>query len=284
MKGVLNLYKPKGITSSGAVAFCRKILGTKAVGHMGTLDPAGEGVLLLGVGKATRLFDYYLQKDKVYEAEFSFGFETDTLDGDGTETKRCASIPTQVDLLRTIPRFLGKQEQVPPCYSAKNINGVRSYKLAREGKETMLAACPVEIFDLRLLRQTSENTYLFAIHCSSGTYIRSLCRDMAYAVGSLGTMTAIKRMRCGRFHIQDSVTFDDLKDRLSAALIPVEDAIGDLPVFMLADSYFTSLCNGIKIPAQNDWHMPFALYCRNTLFGIARNENGFIRIGTYLRD
>ena len=140
MTGVLNLYKPKGITSSAAVVACRKILGTKAIGHMGTLDPMGEGVLLLGVGKATRLFDYYLRKDKVYEAEFAFGYETDTLDIEGTVTSRAAHIPTQEEIAAVLPQCTGRKMQVPPMYSAKSVNGVRAYALARAGKSAELAA------------------------------------------------------------------------------------------------------------------------------------------------
>lgn len=282
MKGVINLYKPCGITSSDAVVACRKILGTRAIGHMGTLDPAGEGVLLLGVGKATRLFDYFLHKDKVYEAEFAFGYETDTLDGDGTTVRTCDVLPSARQLEDTLPQFIGKLQQLPPQYSAKSINGVRAYKLARAGQTAMLAPCEVEVYSLALVRQTAPNTYLFRVHCSSGTYVRSLCRDIAAAAGSLATMVSIKRMRCGVFCVQDSVTVEELRERKEDALTPVEKALEALETVCLPDELFAPLCNGVKIPCERC--EDFALYCRGELFGIARGENGVLKLKTYLRD
>ena len=282
MKGVLNLYKPRGITSSGAVVACRKILGTREIGHMGTLDPAGEGVLLLGVGKATRLFGHFLHKDKEYEAEFRFGFSTDTLDGDGTVTETTNLIPSESEIRSVLPRFTGKQMQSPPQFSAKSVNGVRAYTLARAGKSVELAPCAVEIYALECLRRTEENTYLFRVHCSSGTYVRSICRDVAAAVGSLATMVSIKRTRCGAFRAENAVTLDLLSERKENALVTVESALADLPQVTLPDAYYTPLCNGIKIPCDREER--FALYCGGELFGIACAECGVLKIKTYLRD
>ncbi len=282
MKGIINFYKPKGITSSDAVVACRKILGTRAIGHMGTLDPMGEGVLLLGVGKATRLFDYFLKKDKVYEAEFAFGYETDTLDSEGKIADKTDSVPDIESIKRVLSAFSGKQMQIPPSYSAKSVNGVRSYKMAREGNSVELAACPIEIYSLRLLRQTAENVYLFEIHCSSGTYIRSICRDLAHKLGTLATMTSIKRTRCGHFTCADAVTADKLEKIKENALITAEEALKPLNTVILPDEYYTPLCNGIKIPSETEGD--FALYCKKELFGIANSEGGYIKIKSYLRD
>lgn len=284
MKGIINLYKPKGITSSDAVVACRKILGTKAIGHMGTLDPAGEGVLLLGVGKATRLFDYFLGKDKVYEAEFKFGYTTDTLDGDGCVTQETHIVPTESEIKNVLGRFVGKIKQVPPKYSAKSVNGVRAYKLARSGADCDLPACDVQIHSLELIRSTQKNTYLFKIHCSSGTYIRSLCRDLATVLGSLATMISIKRIRCGHFKVKDSITLNDLSSLKESALISVESAIVELPRVVLPDECYTFLCNGIKQRTDGKHNGVFALYCKNELFGIGYETNGYIKIKTYLRD
>ncbi len=283
MKGILNLYKPKGITSSDAVVACRKILGTKTIGHMGTLDPAGEGVLLLGVGKATRLFDYFLTKDKVYEAEFEFGYVTDTLDGDGEVLDRTDSIPRLDEIEQILPSFTGVQMQIPPAYSAKSVGGVRSYKLAREGKTIDLSACAVEIYSIELIKRTRDNTYLFRIHCSSGTYIRSICRDIAQKLGSLATMVSIKRVKCGEFEIKNSVTLQQLSEIKDSALIKTEDAVSKLPKVCLDDGFYRQLVNGIKIPYER-LETDFALYCKDELFGIAHIVDGIIKIKTYLRD
>lgn len=284
MKGIINLYKPRGITSSNAVVECRKILGVKTIGHMGTLDPAGEGVLLLGVGKATRLFDFYLHKDKVYDAEFDFGYETDTLDGDGIIAQKTDNLPNMRDILSVLPDFMGKQLQVPPQYSAKSVGGVRAYKYAREGKEISLPACEIEIFNIELLNQTKANTYMFRIHCSSGTYIRSICRDMAKRLNTLATMVSIKRIRCGNFSSGNSITLDELRQRKESALISVEKAIEQLPSIELPENNYSDLINGIKIKYAKNTQTPFALYCKKELFGIADIINGIIKIKTYLRD
>ena len=284
MKGVINLYKPKGITSSAAVVTCRKILGTKAIGHMGTLDPQGEGVLLLGVGKATRLFDFFLKKDKVYEAEFAFGYTTDTLDGDGAVIETTGVIPSRENIEAALSALTGQIKQIPPKYSAKSVGGVRSYKLARAGIETALKACDVEIYSIELIRETSENTYLFKIHCSAGTYIRSICRDLAESLGSLATMVSIKRTRCGNFLIENSVTFEELEKAPKNAIISCENTLSALEKFELAPEYYEPILNGIKICSDVSADRDFALYCKGELFGIACVVDGFIKIKTYLRD
>ena len=284
MKGVINLYKPKGITSSAAVCACRKKLGVKAIGHMGTLDPQGEGVLLLGVGKATRLFDFFLKKDKVYEAEFTFGYTTDTLDGDGAVTETTNLIPSKENIEAALSSITGKIKQIPPQYSAKSVGGVRSYKLAREGIKAELKACDVEIFSIELLAETKENTYLFRIHCSAGTYIRSVCRDLAEMLGSLATMVSIKRTRCGNFKVENSVTIDELEKIGEKALVNCEDALSSLEKYELNSEYYEPILNGIKISVEDAPYEDFALYCRGELFGIASSDNGFIKIKTYLRD
>ena len=126
MKGIINFYKPKGISSAAAVGQVKRILGRKDVGHMGTLDPDAEGVLLIGVGKATRLFDFFLNKDKVYVAEFTFGYETDTLDGSGTVIAMTDKIPSAEEIKAVLKKFIGKISQFPPKYSSKSINGRRA--------------------------------------------------------------------------------------------------------------------------------------------------------------
>ena len=217
MKGIVNLYKPKGWTSRDAVNKVRNILHVKEVGHMGTLDPQGEGVLPIGIGKGTRLFDALLKKDKVYEAEFAFGYETPTLDGDSEPSRFAKTIPSQSEIESKLDEFVGVIRQVPPLYSAKNVNGARAYDLARKGVDFTLEAAEVEVYSFELIKRTAENTYLMRIHCSAGTYIRSLCRDLAYSLDSLATMVSIKRVRAGGFRIEESVTVEELRHGLTLA-------------------------------------------------------------------
>lgn len=290
MIGVLNLYKPSGITSSDAVCKVRKILCMKAVGHFGTLDPIGEGVLPLGVGKATRLFDYMLKKDKVYEAEFEFGFETDTLDRTGTITENGGKIPTLEEVEKILPSFMGKQLQMPPVYSAKSIGGKRAYELARDGKEVFLKPCEIEIFELKAVRQNNSNIFRFKIHCSSGTYIRSFGRDVARRLGTYATMISIKRLRSGIFEIADSITLEELEKKKENALIGIESALSDLKAIEIRETYYDKLLNGVKlsasiIDADLKHNEKFLLYCRGELFGLASTDiNDHIAIESYLRD
>lgn len=282
MKGIINFYKPKGISSAAAVGRVKRILGRKDVGHMGTLDPDAEGVLLIGVGKATRLFDFFLNKDKVYSAEFTFGFETDTLDGSGTVVATTDKIPSVDEIKAVLKSFIGKISQLPPKYSSKSINGRRAYDLAREGKEFELKPSIIEIFSIELVENIGDGKYRFVIHCGAGTYIRSICRDLAAACGSLATMTALKRTRCGRFEITDSVTQQSLEMFGEKAVLPVQDVLSDCDTLILDDCLYDKLINGIKIPCNKSG--TFTVYCKGELFGLGQSVDGTLKIKSYLRD
>lgn len=284
MNGVVNLYKPKGWTSRDAVNKVRSCLGVKEVGHMGTLDPQGEGVLPVGVGKATRLFDAFLKKDKVYEADFAFGYETDTLDGEGTVVSDGGIIPSETEVEEAIGKLVGEQMQIPPAYSAKSVGGVRAYDLARKGEKVELKPALVTIYDARVIGR-SDDTYRVYVHCGAGTYIRSVCRDLAYSLGTYATMTSIKRIRSGVFKVENSVTVDDLINLKEKAVIPVSDVLADFPRFDVPDEKYEKLRNGVKIFVPQTPAPPFAVYCRNELFGLGElRDDGTIKIKTYLKD
>lgn len=285
MKGIVNLYKPKGWTSRDAVNKVRNLLHVNEIGHMGTLDPAGEGVLPIGVGKGTRLFDALLKKDKVYEAEFAFGYETDTLDGDGITINTTENIPSRSGIENKLSDFVGIIRQVPPLYSAKNVNGMRAYDLARKGVDFTLEAAEVEVYSFELVKKTGEKTYLMRIHCSAGTYIRSLCRDLAYTLDSLATMVSIKRIRAGQFRIEDAVTIDDVAKNGEACVIPLEVALSDFPRFDLPEIEYDKLVHGVKMSVGEVPDAPFTVYCKSELFGLGeKDELGRLKIRTYLRD
>ncbi len=284
MNGVVNLYKPKGWTSRDAVNKVRSCLGVKEVGHMGTLDPQGEGVLPVGVGKATRLFDAFLKKDKVYEADFAFGYETDTLDGEGTVVSDGGIIPSESEVEEAIGKLVGEQMQIPPAYSAKSVGGVRAYDLARKGEKVELKPALVTIYDARVISRNGD-TYRVYVHCGAGTYIRSVCRDLAYSLGTYATMISIKRIRSGVFKVENSVTVDDLINLKEKAVIPVSDVLADFPRFDVPDEKYEKLRNGVKIFVPQTPAPPFAVYCRNELFGLGElRDDGTIKIKTYLKD
>lgn len=208
---VIVLNKPTGMSSFYAVKRVARILGVKKAGHMGTLDPYGSGVLLIGVNKATKLFEEYLQNVKTYIATFCFGYETDTLDSEGNIINENDVLVNDEDLKEKIKNFVGKLDQMPPMYSAKKINGKKACDLARQGESVVLKTKQVEIYEFNIVKMFSKNCYQFKITCSSGTYIRSLCRDLAYSLGTYGTMVSIIRTRCGIHNIEDACTFEDLQ-------------------------------------------------------------------------
>lgn len=287
LKGVLNLYKPSGITSSTAVGKARRILDVKTAGHFGTLDPAGEGVLLMGIGKAARLFDFFLKNDKSYEADFTFGYQTDTLDGEGSVVATSQVIPDKEDIQNALKSFIGRQMQLPPAYSAKSIAGVRAYELARRGEEVSLKTAAIEIYDASLLSYCSPVAKVL-IRCSSGTYIRSVCRDLAEKLGSVATMTTIKRVVQGGFKAEDSVNFEQLEILKEKAVIPVESVLKTIPQVDLDVSFTKRLDNGVRIPViETGLKLPqkdFALYSGGVLYGIAYESDEKIIIKTLLKD
>lgn len=211
--GIIVLNKPTGMSSNLAVQIVKKLLKPNKIGHMGTLDPLGSGILLLGINKGTKLFDEHLKNDKTYRAIFYFGKETDTLDSEGEVIYQDDKIITFDQVREIAKRFVGQFDQLPPKYSAKKINGKKSYELARQGKEVELKTRLVTISQCDVLYEVMPNTFMFEISCSSGTYIRSICRDIAHSLSTYGTMLAIIRTRCGNYLLTDSCTIEQIKNK-----------------------------------------------------------------------
>ncbi len=210
--GIIVLNKPTGMSSSLAVQIVKRTIKPNKIGHLGTLDPLGTGILLIAVNKATKLFDEYLKKDKTYRAVFYFGKETDTLDSEGKVIKENDVDISLNRLVEVSKKFEGEFEQMPPLYSAKKINGKKAYELARQGKEVQLKTRHIHIYSCKVLSQIKKNTFMFEIKCSSGTYIRSICRDIANALSTYGIMLAIIRTKCGIYTLNDSCTLEDIKN------------------------------------------------------------------------
>ncbi|MCL2630449.1 MAG: tRNA pseudouridine(55) synthase TruB [Firmicutes bacterium] len=230
LNGFINLYKEAGMTSAKAVAITQGILKRKGfpvskIGHLGTLDPDAEGVLPIALGKATKLFESFLKKKKVYFAKFLFGKTSDTLDASGIITEENNIITSLNEIQAVLPCFLGEIDQMPPNYSAKSVNGVRAYELARKGKEVNLSPKTVTIYSCEVLEKLSENLFSFRITCGGGTYIRALARDIAIKAGTVGLMQYLKREESGNFNIKDSKTLNDLRE------LPCDDFIIDMDGF-----------------------------------------------------
>ncbi len=282
--GLLNILKPPGLTSSDVVVRCKKVFGEKRCGHMGTLDPAAAGVLLVGVGKTARLFDYLLQKDKAYRAVFSFGKETDTLDSCGRLTRVCDKPISKEEFCRTLGAFTGKIEQVPPAYSAIKVGGEKAYDLARSGRPAELKPRPVEIFSLTFLEELAPNVFELDIVCSAGTYIRALARDLARALGTVGNMDSLIRLRCGPFRLEDSLTEEEVARGAAEGrgLIPPEEVLADLPDWRPSQRDCFRLRNGLPAEAEADGL--FRLWEGDRFVGLAEVREGRGKIRTLLED
>lgn len=287
MNGFFNINKEKGMTSSAVVGVVKGILRSRGivtkVGHLGTLDPEGEGVLPIALGRATRLFDYFLDKTKVYRTIFSFGRTTDTLDATGVTTAVCEKIPTEAELLAAIPGLCGEVDQLPPAYSAKVVGGVRAYKLARQGEVPDLKPKRVRIEQIRLLERLDARTFRFEVTCGGGTYIRSIARDLGNAVGSLGIMDAIYRTQSGCFCIENACRLDDLRrsEDLAAQIIPMEAALTDFPALTVSPKEEVYVRNGVAIASKLSDGL-YRLRMDGAVFGIAEVSKGRLTVRTRL--
>ena len=251
--GFLNINKPKGMTSHDVVYFVRKLLGIKQVGHSGTLDPMATGVLVIGVGKATRLFEF-LKEEKEYIATIKFGYESDTLDIEGECVKKEDYFPEEQSLRKVLKEFIGDTEQIPPKYSAIKVGGKKLYEIARKGQEIPeIKSRKINIKNLNLLN-LDENKAEIKVICSKGTYVRSLVRDIAQKLGTVAVMSDLKRTKSGMFNIENSIEIGEFceKEDLISCLINPLDVI-DYPKIEINDSELKTVKNGAFIEAPEDF-------------------------------
>ena len=253
--GFVNLSKPAGMTSSDAVCIVRGVLsraigGRQKTGHLGTLDPLATGVLPIALGKATALFDFLAFKTKRYVAEFTFGTTTDTLDRGGKTIRDGGRIPSAEEIAAVLARFTGEFMQTPPAYSAKSVNGRRAYSYARSGEAVELAPKLVRVDSFELIGGR-EGVYEFAIECGGGTYIRSLARDVAEALGTCAYMSALTRTQSGPFTAESAVTPDEFRLAPEKHIIPAEFALGGLKKVALDENALKRMLNGIPAAATD---------------------------------
>ena len=234
MVGVIVVDKPAGWTSHDVVAKIRNLARIKKVGHLGTLDPSATGVLPLVVGRATRLAQFYTASEKIYDAVIHFGWATDSYDADGEIVGERAKLELDRDRLEELlERFRGSFEQTPPPVSAKKIGGVPAYKLARKKKPVDLKPVEVTVHVLELLELHATEVRI-RVHCSSGTYLRSIAHDLGQAYGCGAFLKTLRRLQSGEFTLEEASTLDRLmelaaEDRLSEAVIPAARLLPDMP-------------------------------------------------------
>lgn len=241
MNGILVVNKEKGYTSRDVVNIVSKVINTKKVGHTGTLDPIAEGVLVLTIGKCTKLCDYLTSNYKEYIAEFELGYETDTLDNTGSVLKSSEKVVSYEEVVNVINSFVGEYNQEVPKYSAVKINGKKLYEYARNGKEVTLPSRVVDIKSIEILSMRKS----IKIKCmvSKGTYIRSLIRDIGEKLGTYATMTSLLRTKQGMFDIDSSYKLDDIRNG-NFKLIEVEEVFECYPKIFIDKDTYKKVSNG----------------------------------------
>ncbi len=249
INGLLIIDKPKNLTSRDVVNHVSKILGTKKVGHTGTLDPLATGVLVLTIGKFTKLSDVLTSKTKEYVATFTLGFETDTLDITGTVTKRSDKSVEKKDIITACLSFIGTYDQEVPLYSAVKIKGRRLYDYARNDRVVELPKRKVTIENLEVL-SIKENTVTIKCLVSKGTYIRSLIRDIGASLDTYATMTSLRRTQQGKFSIDNSYTLEDIKNN-DYNILSLTEVLDNLDVIDISDvSLKRQVENGVQLSLE----------------------------------
>ena len=249
--GIINVYKEKGFTSFDVVAKLRGILKTKKIGHTGTLDPDAEGVLPVCIGRATKVCDILTDKDKVYEAVMLLGVETDTQDTSGEVLKELPVEVSEEAIKESILSFVGEYAQVPPMYSALKVNGKKLYELAREGKTVERKARNVQIFSIEILEIDLPRVRM-SVHCSKGTYIRTLCHDVGQKLGCGGCMDKLLRTKVGVFELADTLKLTEIdalarEGLVEDRIISVDELFEDYTKVWMKQEFDVVVHNGNRV-------------------------------------
>lgn len=280
MDGIIVVNKPKGCTSHDIVYKVKKITNSK-VGHTGTLDPMATGVLPLLIGKGTLCSKYLINHDKIYQAKIQLGQKTDTADAEGevVEEQEVGNL-SEVSIKEILKTFVGKQEQVPPMYSAIKVNGKKLYEYARKGQTVEIQPRQIEIYDIKLMELDNENKQLqFQVSCSKGTYIRSLCEDIAKRLGTVGYMCELNRVQVGDFNINNSITVEELQEDKNVAdrhLISLERLFENKPSINLNSRKLQLFLNGVQLTVQ-DIDGIYRVYSENGFVGVGVVNNGLLK-------
>ena len=277
MNGVLNIFKPKGMSSFDAVRVVKKVAGTGKVGHTGTLDPEATGVLPICIGKATKIIDYIMDSEKVYEVTLKLGIRTTTYDLEGEVLEEIdPSHLTEEEILNAINSFKGEYSQIPPMYSALKQNGVRLYELARKGIEVERKGRLVNIYNLEDIK--INNPYIsMKVTCSKGTYIRSLCYDIGEKLGVFATMMQLNRVKTSVFSQEKSININELtKENINDYILSMEEALEKYDKIVVNKKYVKLLVNGVRVA---DGRFTKDKVINNKLYRVYDDENNFIGLG-----
>ena len=285
MDGILIINKTKGYTSHDIVYKIRKIVNEK-VGHTGTLDPLATGVLPLLIGKGTLCSKYLINHDKKYQVELKLGKKTTTADSEGelVEEKDVLVEMLQEDKIeQVLETFLGQQEQIPPIYSAIKVNGKKLYEYARKNQEVDIKPRIIEIYELKLIELNKEEKIIkFDVSCSKGTYIRTLCEDIAKKLNTVGYMYNLNRIKVGDFDILNAINIDEIqksdnpKEIIENSLITIEKLFDLKESIDLNDKKLTLFLNGVQLTQKNEGGI-YRIYNKNKFIGIGTIKNNLLK-------
>jgi len=292
LNGVIHLIKPPGMTSSNVVVAVKKICNVKKTGHTGTLDPGACGVLSVCVGRATKIADYLMESRKIYIAGVRFGSTTDTLDSYGRITHTSSGRATPEALKSACAAYTGEQSQVPPMYSAIKVNGQKMYDIARQGREIELAPRQITVYAIDMIEMDeAAQTCLLRIECSGGTYIRTLCAELAKQMGTLGYISFLLRSHACNTDVSQCRSLDEIASMAAAGdhsfLIPADSALADFPQCTLEDYLFpivttgspidlSRIKNGDAVPRQKE----LRVYCKGVFVGMGYCQDNLLTMKT----
>ena len=268
MNGILAIYKEKGYTSRDVVNILTKELGTKKIGHTGTLDPIATGVLVVCINNGLKLVELLTNHDKEYIAKVRLGIETDTLDITGTTIKEDKDMVkySKEQIEEVLKKFIGKTMQTVPKYAAIKVDGKKLYEYARNGEEVKLPTREIEIYDLKLASSVKDNEFYIKCHVSKGTYIRSLIRDIGYALGTYATMVELERTKLGEFGLENTYTLEDIRYGVYS-ITSIEDSV-NLPKVVVDKEVEKKIRNGMVLDKFFDDDMAMIVSNDNELIAI----------------
>ena len=279
MDGIIIINKPKNCTSHDIVRRAKKVFNEK-VGHTGTLDPNATGVLPLLIGKGTQIAKYIINHDKTYEAILQLGKKTDTADIEGNilETKEVSEESLKIEKVKDVLKyFIGKQEQIPPIYSAIKVNGKKLYEYARKGENVEIKPRQIEIYNMELIEIDVPNkTIKFKVDCSKGTYIRTLCENIAEKFDTVGYMKDLNRTKVGEFSIDDSITIEELENGECNNFITIEDYFKNYKNINLNEKKLQLFLNGVQLTWNLDDGI-YRIYYDNKFIGIGTIKNKLLK-------
>lgn len=290
MNGVLNLFKPAGITSHAAVSAVRRLYGAPKAGHCGTLDPMAAGVLPVMLGSAVKLSEYLVEHDKRYRASILLGVRTDTQDSTGAVTARCdGPLPGAEAVRQAAARFVGRIRQTPPMYSALKRDGQKLCDLARQGIDVKVEPRPTQVYAIQVLHENADGSFMLQIRCGRGTYIRTLCHDIGEALGTKAHMGMLLRAQTGMFTLDDAHTIEeiDAADELSPLLTAMDQPLGHLPRLDVQPKAERFVRNGNRLTRREligdvQLGQPTRLYLNGQFCGIGRFDGETLKFDAML--